>query len=80
MNKACRILLVLALTACLGRGVAAQPYDRIERRNFWNAGRNINGLRTDSVSISFAQLQTWHLKDGARGLRPGPSCICRSYP
>lgn len=66
MNKACRILLVLALAACLGRGVAAQPYDRIERRNFWNAGRNINGLRTDSVSISFAQLQGGYESGGLR--------------
>ena len=59
-------MLVLALAACLGRGVAAQPYDRIERRNFWNAGRNINGLRTDSVSISFAQLQGGYESGGLR--------------
>lgn len=51
------VLLSAAVLACFCISASAQPYDRIERRNFWNAGRNINGLRTDSVTISFAQIQ-----------------------
>lgn len=31
-------------------------YGRTERRNFWNSGRNINGLRADSVSVSYAEI------------------------
>ncbi len=45
--------------ACLAllwaAGAAAQPFDRVERRNFWNAGHNITGLRTDSLTISYAE-------------------------
>ena len=32
------------------------PFERIERRNLWNLGHNINGLRTDSVTISYAEI------------------------
>lgn len=32
------------------------PFDRIERRNFWNSGYNVNGLRTDSITISYAEI------------------------
>jgi len=36
--------------------VSAQTYDLIERRNSWNAGENVTGIRMDSVSISYAEL------------------------
>lgn len=32
------------------------PFGRIERRNPWNGGWNVNGLRTDSVTVSYAEL------------------------
>lgn len=32
------------------------PFFLIERRNLWNTGWNINGLRADSVTVSFAEL------------------------
>ena len=32
------------------------PFERIDRRNLWNLGHNINGLRTDSVTISYAEI------------------------
>ena len=57
MNRVWKIFLYLGMAVCAGQPVAGQPYDRIERRNFWNSGSNINGLRTDSVTVSFAQLQ-----------------------
>lgn len=57
MNRVWKIFLYLGMAACAGQLAAGQPYDRIERRNFWNSGSNINGLRTDSVTVSFAQLQ-----------------------
>lgn len=54
MNRVWKIFLYLGMAACAGQLAAGQPYDRIERRNFWNSGSNINGLRTDSVTVSFA--------------------------
>ena len=40
----------------LSTGLNAQTFDVIERRDFWNAGRNVNGIRTDSVTVSYAEL------------------------
>lgn len=34
----------------------AQPFERAERRNFWNAGHNVAGLRTDSLTVSTARI------------------------
>lgn len=44
------------LTLLGASGVGAQPFDRAERRNFWNAGRNVTGLRTDTLTVSCAEL------------------------
>ncbi|WP_294478108.1 DUF6850 family outer membrane beta-barrel protein [uncultured Bacteroides sp.] len=45
---------------CMLLGISAmswaQTYDVIERRNSWNAGTNVTGIRTDSVSVSYAEL------------------------
>lgn len=48
----------MASTALLlwSAGLSAQTFDIVERRDFWNAGRNVNGLRTDSVTVSYAEL------------------------
>ena len=37
-------------------GVSAQTYDIIERRNSWNTGKNVTGIRMDSISSSYAEL------------------------
>lgn len=39
-------------TDLLDRG----PFNRVERSNFWTGGWNINGLRTDSVTVSYAEI------------------------
>lgn len=44
------------LTLLFAAGAAAQPFERTERRNFWNAGRNAAGLRADSLTISCAEV------------------------
>ena len=41
---------------CIVYGVSAQTYDIIERRNSWNAGENVTGIRMDSISSSYAEL------------------------
>lgn len=51
IGKICLTGLVSSLAVC----AAAQPFDRIERRNPWNAGRNVTGIRTDSVTISYVE-------------------------
>lgn len=51
-----RFLEISVCTLLLG-GVAvanAQTYDIALKRNFWNAGQNINGLLADSLSVSYA--------------------------
>lgn len=55
MNKALKTTLAAALLFW-SAGLFAQTFDIVERRDFWNAGRNVNGLRTDSVTVSYAEL------------------------
>lgn len=64
MNKFRYSILGLALLAA--SQAAAQPFERIERRNFWNAGRNAAGLRADSVTISCAELYARATHGGLR--------------
>lgn len=64
MNKFRFSILGLALFAA--SQAAAQPFERIERRNFWNAGRNAAGLRADSVTISSAELYARTTHGGLR--------------
>ena len=66
MNKARHIPLLLTLLLMIGWTAAAQPFDRIERRNFWNSGRNINGLRCDSLTISDARIYGGYESGGLR--------------
>ena len=71
MNKILKIFLILTAAGLYLRA-EGQPYDRIERRNFWNDGRNINGLRTDSVSISYAQIMGTYSEGGLRDTYMAP--------
>ena len=34
---------------------SAQPFDRALRRNLWNDGPNVNGIRQDSLTVSYAE-------------------------
>ncbi len=53
-----RFLEIPVWTLLLGGVCAAnaQTYDIALRRNFWNAGQNINGLLADSLSVSYASV------------------------
>lgn len=58
-NKIFTISAAVLFSLVAGPGVSAQrPYDfeRVVNRNFWNDGTNAAGLRTDSLSISYARL------------------------
>lgn len=56
MNKTLKITVAAALLFW-SAGLFAQTFDIVERRDFWNAGRNVNGLRTDSLTVSYAELK-----------------------
>jgi len=50
-----RRLIISALIALAAFTASAQPYERALRRNFWNDGINVAGIRQDTLSISFAE-------------------------
>lgn len=49
-----RHISALVLLLC-GLTVSAQRYERVVKDNFWNASRNVSGIRQDSVSRSYAE-------------------------
>lgn len=51
LKKTYIIILLIFLTS----GISAQTYDLIERRNPWNRGANVTGIRMDSITISYAE-------------------------
>lgn len=51
-----RLVSILAAVSVISASAAAQPFERAMRRNFWNDGVNVTGIRQDSISISTAQL------------------------
>ena len=59
-------LLCLAAAASAGPEPPTDLFERIERRNFWNTGRNAAGIRTDSVSVSNAELYGRGVQGGFR--------------
>lgn len=69
-DSRCMIDIRKIFFSCLLSGlvvsVAAQPYDRTERRNFWNAGVNVTGLRMDSATVSYAELYGRYESGGFR--------------
>ncbi|MDE5636514.1 MAG: hypothetical protein K2I43_00610, partial [Alistipes sp.] len=56
MNRHHGILLTLVLLGACATA-SAQRFERIAERNLWNDGVNVNGIRTDSVTISDAVLR-----------------------
>ena len=65
MNKALKTIVAAALLFW-SAGLFAQTFDIVERRDFWNAGRNVNGLRTDSLTVSYAELGADYTSGGFR--------------
>lgn len=53
MNK---ILSLSAAMLFVSLAAFAQPFEKAMRRNLWNDGSNANGIRQDSLSISYAEL------------------------
>lgn len=45
---------------------STKTYDRVEKRNLWNAGKNITGIMMDSTSISYAELYGSYKAGGFR--------------
>lgn len=72
MNKRGYILAVSLMF--LGLAVSAQTYERVFRNNLWNRSENINGVRQDTVSRSYAEAygkysggdfrDTWQASEG----------------
>ena len=54
MSEMKKIYITGLWLLCIVYGVSAQTYDIIERRNSWNAGENVTGIRRDSISSSYA--------------------------
>lgn len=55
MNKL-RAYTIIAAMLLPTLGSVAQPFREYRDRNLWNAGRNVNGVRTDSVTVSYAEI------------------------
>lgn len=55
MNKFRNILTLCLIW--LSIAASAQDYDRVYRRNPWNASGNVTGMRQDSLSRSYAELR-----------------------
>lgn len=53
--------------------VSAQTYERVLRNNIWNESSNINGVRQDSISSSYAELFTGYDAGGFRDSWEAPS-------
>lgn len=54
MTKA-RYIFIICLM-CLGMAASAQTYEQVRRRNVWSTSGNINGMRLDTASVSYAEL------------------------
>lgn len=61
-----RIILTAALL-CFAAALYARGYEETLRRNLWNIGENITGIREDTVSISTAKLYGSYETGGLRG-------------
>lgn len=51
----------------------AQPYERMLRRNFWNDGTNVTGIRQDSLSLANAEVGALYTAGGFRSLNDASS-------
>lgn len=56
MNRTFVIPVFTALLSLCASAAAAQPFERLLRRNFWNDGINAAGMRCDSLSASYAEV------------------------
>lgn len=61
-------LLLLCAVSSFG-----QPYERMLRRNFWNDGMNVTGIRQDSLSLANAEVGGFYTAGGFRSLNDASS-------
>lgn len=59
-------ILVMLLTFAGQMLLPARTYEQVLRRNFWNAGSNVAGIRQDSLSRAFAELSGGYETGGFR--------------
>ena len=58
-------IFALCLFVC-GLTAGGQTYERVYRSNFWNESKNINGVRQDTVSRSYAEAYASYENGGFR--------------
>jgi len=66
MSRLKNIFVAAVLLSSVHICLCAQPFELSQRRNFWNDGRNVSGIRADSVSISYAELYASYVGGGFR--------------
>ena len=72
MNKLLSYISIAVLTLSAAEAVA-QPFREYRDRNFWNAGRNVNGVRADSVTVSYAEISGGYESGGYRNVNEAAS-------
>lgn len=57
-HRACmnRRLYIIAAMLCASLAASGQSYQRVIKRNFWNEGTNVVGIRQDTLSASNAEI------------------------
>ena len=66
MKRSVFLLSLLSALLSVPMISSAQIYELAERSNPWNQGRNINGLRKDSTTVSYAELYGGYEAGGLR--------------
>lgn len=61
-----KVTYMICLLSLLAGMVSAQSFEVVERRNFWNTGANVTGIRLDSVTISYAEIYGRGINGGFR--------------
>ena len=72
MNKLLSYISIAVLTLSAAEAVA-QPFREYRDRNLWNAGRNVNGVRADSVTVSYAEISGGYESGGYRNVNEAAS-------
>lgn len=70
MNKV-RFILLLSLVSC-SMPLAAQTFEDVLRRSFWQDSRNVAGIRQDSLTRSYAEVYGRYEEGGFRATWDAP--------
>jgi hypothetical protein len=58
--------LMLCIQTAFAQTPTFRPFDKFVNANFWNAGRNVTGIRQDTVTVSFAEAYASYTKNNFR--------------